>query len=268
MSEQQTALIVGATSGIGYAVVQALFTKPELTASYLKPDFRLVVTARNENSAAPLRELQQTLNVGDRFLIEYVDCDTQENIAAFTKNFVEKYPALDFFFYNAGIVTDDYSITPNTPLDLAAFNKCNFVNALAPAHMLAQLEPLLTKTFVARGGEIKKDAKSYTAADTKVRAVFTSSMMSTMKHHAMPWAPMYCASKAQMNHLMKHYAMLWPHLCIDLIHPGYIKTRLAPGGMDTPEASAEGILKVIGAESAIPTACQQLLWYNGEKTDF
>lgn len=131
------------------------------------------------------------------------------------------------------------------------------------------LEPLLTKTYVRRGGEVKANSKDYTAADTKVHCLFTSSTLSVMRLHDVLLAPMYCASKAQLNHLVKHYALLWPHLCLNLIHPGYIKTKMAPNGVGTTEESAEGMLKTIGAESAIPTACQQqLLWYNGDKTEF
>lgn len=208
-------------------------------------------------------------NLTDRLIIEYADCDNQDGVKAFTTTFIEKYNVLDLFFFNAGIVTDIWELPANTPLDVIAFNKCMYVNAMAPVHMLVDLEPLLTKTFKLRGGEIKKPQQSdYTTDDTKVRCIFTSSMLSTMDYHSHPMVPMYSASKAAMNHLLRHYHLTWPHLAIDIYHPGYVMTKLSPAGAITCEESAQGLWQTIAETSTIPNANKKLMWYNNTTTDF
>lgn len=271
-TDTQNFLLIGATSGIGLALAEALLMKPELAAPFFtNPNFRVIATARSESSAQPLRELAEKANVGDRFAVEYVDCDTQENVEAFAKAFLAKYTTLDFFWYNAGI-SDNSTPTgpanPNELLDVALFNKILYVNSIAPAHLIALLEPLLTKTYKLRGGELKAKKAEYVAEDTKVRVVITSSLMGSMSAHVGPWIPMYTATKAGANHLMRHYALIWPHLCVECIHPGYVKTKMAPLGTITTQESAEGALKALAEKSSIPTACSKLMWYDGKMTEF
>lgn len=205
--KQQTALIVGASRGLGLA----------LAAEYLKRGWQVIATVRG-SARTPLHDLQAT--AGDRLEIEALDIDVPEQLAALRGRL--KGRVLDVLFVNAGVAIEAEKTIGEVSTE--GFIRTMVTNALSPMRVIETLDML-----VAPGGAI---------------AVMSSGLGSVANNTDGGWEP-YRASKAALNTLMRSYASRQPEpgRSLLLIAPGWVRTDM--GGPDAALDVSESIPLVV-----------------------
>jgi len=191
--KQQTALIIGASRGLGLA----------LAAEYLKRGWQVIATVRG--SSTPLHDLKPS--AGDRLDIEHLDIDVPDDLEALRKRLEGR--VLDLLFVNAGIsIESDKTIGQ---MDTDAFTRMMVTNALSPMRVIETLDSL-----VAPGGVI---------------AAMSSGLGSVGNNTGGGWEA-YRASKAALNTLMRSYAARQPvpMRTLLLIAPGWVRTDMGGAG--------------------------------------
>jgi NAD(P)-dependent dehydrogenase (short-subunit alcohol dehydrogenase family) len=221
--KQQTALIVGASRGLGLALV----------AEYLKRGWRVIGTVRG-SAHTPLHELKHS--AGDRLLIEQLDIDEPAQITTLREH-LQGLP-LDVLFVNAGIALD--ADKPIGELGTEAFVRMMVTNALSPMRVIETLD-----TLVAPGGVI---------------AVMSSGLASVANNTDGGWEG-YRASKAALNTLMRSYAarQLVSTRTLLLIAPGWVRTDMGgPGATLDVSESIPLVVDVVTSQ----TGCSGLQFLN------
>lgn len=221
--KQQTALIVGASRGLGLALVE----------EYLKRGWRVIGTVRGQ-ARTPLHDLQASS--GERLTIEHVDIDQPDEVDALRQR-LDGQP-LDLLFVNAGIALD--SDKPIGKLATDAFVRMMVTNALSPMRVIEAFDSL-----VAPGGAI---------------VVMSSGLASVANNTDGGWEG-YRASKAALNTLMRSYAARQPvptHTLL-LIAPGWVRTDM--GGPDATLDVSESIPLVVDVVTK-QTGCSGLQFLN------
>ncbi|RDI97383.1 SDR family NAD(P)-dependent oxidoreductase [Dyella solisilvae] len=210
--KQQTALIIGASRGLGHALV----------AEYLKRGWNVIGTVRGSGHS-PLHELQA--GADGRLLIEHLDIDVPEQITALRQR-LEGAP-LDVLFVNAGISLEADKPIGQTSTD--AFLRMMTTNALSPMRVIETLDAL-----VSPGGVI---------------AAMSSGLGSVANNHDGGWEG-YRASKAALNTLMRSYAARQSvsTRTLLLIAPGWVRTDM--GGSGATFEISESIPRVVDVVTA------------------
>ena len=221
--KQQTALIVGASRGLGLALVD----------EYLKRGWRVIGTVRG-SARTPLHEL--AASTGDRLTIEQLDIDVPEQVASLRQR-LDGHP-LDLLFVNAGIALD--ADKPIGELGTDAFVRMMVTNALSPMRVIETFDSL-----VAPGGAI----------------VAMSSGLGSVGNNTDGGWEGYHASKAALNTLMRSYAARQPvpTQTLLLIAPGWVRTDM--GGPQAALDVSESIPLVVDVVTA-QTGCSGLQFLN------
>ncbi len=210
MHTTRTALVIGASRGLGLVLAQELARR----------GWRVIATTRRDSDA-----LQQAADAADgRLQIETLEMtDTRQ-----TGSLRERLGGtqLDLLFVNAAINQGNESIDRVTT---DTFSEVIITNALSPLRALETLRDL-----VPPGGTV---------------AVMSSEQGSISRNDE-PGFELYKASKAALNQLMRSYATRHAddgHTKL-LIDPGHNRTRL--GGPDAPLAPRESIPAVVDVVEA------------------
>jgi len=138
MSYRSTALIIGASRGLGLA----------LAREYLRRGWQVVATVRDPHQPTGLQALQA--EAGDALEIEAVDIVDQEQVAALRERLGQR--EFDVLFVNAGVT--------NTPTETIGevsteeFMRVMVTNALSPMRVVERfidrVSNTLMRSFVAR----------------------------------------------------------------------------------------------------------------------
>ncbi|PXV60396.1 NAD(P)-dependent dehydrogenase, short-chain alcohol dehydrogenase family [Dyella jiangningensis] len=221
--KQQTALIVGASRGLGCALAE----------EYLKRGWQVIATVRG-STHTPLHDLQAS--AGDRLEIERLDIDVPSDIKALRQRLEGR--SIDVLFVNAGI-----SIEPDktaAEMDTEGFLRMMVTNALSPMRVIEALD-----TLVAPGGVI---------------AAMSSGLGSVANNQDGGWEG-YRASKAALNTLMRSYAARQPvpTRTLLLIAPGWVRTDM--GGDAAPLDISDSIPRVVDVVTS-QTGCSGLQYLN------
>lgn len=220
--KQQTALVVGASRGLGLALAE----------EYLKRGWQVIGTVRGSNT--PLHGLKSS--AGDRLEIEHLDIDVPGDLAALRQRLDGR--VLDLLFVNAGIaIASDKTIGQ---IDTEAFTRMMVTNALSPMRVIETLDSL-----VAPGGVI---------------AAMSSGLGSVGNNTDGGWEA-YRASKAALNTLMRSYAARQPvpTRTLLLIAPGWVRTDM--GGAGAALEVSESIPRVVDVVIS-QTGCSGLQYLN------
>jgi NAD(P)-dependent dehydrogenase (short-subunit alcohol dehydrogenase family) len=205
--KQQTALIVGASRGLGLA----------LADEYLTRGWRVIGTVRG-SAHTGLHDLQA--GTGGRLSIEHLDIDEPEQITALRQRLEGQ--LLDVLFVNAGIALDaDQSIGQ---IGTEAFVRMMVTNALSPMRVIETLDALV--------------------APRGVIVAMSSGLASVSNNTDGGWEG-YRASKAALNTLMRSYAARQPvpTRTLLLMAPGWVRTDM--GGPDATFEIHESIPRVV-----------------------
>ncbi len=203
----RTALIVGATRGLGYAMVDG----------YLRRGWHVIATGR-AHSAAPLHA--RARDAGGALEVESVDITVPAELAALRERLAGR--RLDLLFVNAGVKNQDGETIADVSTD--EFVRVMLTNALSPMRAIETLEAL-----VPASGTIG----------------LMSSGQGSVANNTNGNYEVYRASKAALNTLMRSFAARHasdPRTLL-LMAPGWVRTDM--GGPQARLGIGESIPNLI-----------------------
>ncbi|MGA3797494.1 SDR family oxidoreductase [Pseudomonas fluorescens] len=210
MSKAKTALIIGASRGLGLGLVKTL----------LADGWQVTATVRDPQKAEALQALGNVR-------IEKLDMDNQPAVSALSQQL--KGDVFDLLFVNAGVKGPDVQ-TPNGGATMAEVGQLFFTNAVAPInlaqHFVEQLRP-----------------------DTGVLA-FMSSVLGSVTMPDAPELALYKASKAALNSMTSSFVTQLGETTLTVLslHPGWVKTDMGGEGADIDvETSTRGLIDQVNA---------------------
>ena len=205
--EQKTALIIGASRGLGFALVQ----------EYLARDWQVVATVRQNNGTA-LHELAEQSS--GHLEVETLDITDTDQIAALKARLQDR--QFDLLFVNAGVSSDRPE--PIGEVATQEFIRVMVTNALSPMRIVENFD-----VYVAENGTI---------------GVMSSGQGSVANNEGGGFE-VYRASKAALNMLMRSYAARHSQdtRSLLLIAPGWIRTDM--GGSDARYSIEESIPRIV-----------------------
>jgi len=227
VSSKNTALVVGASRGIGLAITKQLLQDCDIQ--------RIYATYRRPNSAAGLLEVDDPRLHTTRADIT-IPADLQGLAADIEAN--QDHPDL---VINASGILHENDLQPEKSLSQCAQDalmRLFLVNSIGPLMLAKAVIPLMPKSQAAHFAVL-------------------SAMVGSISDNRLGGWYGYRASKAALNQLMRTLAVecrrSHPRLCITAIHPGTTDTALSqpfqanikPGKLYTPTQSAKRILQVV-----------------------
>src|ERR1700761_5133954 len=190
---QQTALIVGASRGLGLGLVR----------EYLRRGWEAIGTVRG---TGPLAVHDLAASAGEALEIEALDINEPEQIAALWERLHNR--QLDLLFVNAGITNNPSETIGAVSTD--PFMQVILTNALSPMRVIETLAPLVTRTGT--------------------NPPVSSGLGSVANNQGGGWE-VYRASKAALNTLMRTYAAReGASRSLLLIAPGWVRTDMGGPG--------------------------------------
>lgn len=213
-----TALIVGASRGLGHA----------MAAELLDRGWSVIGTVRDTTTRTPLDDLAD--RSGGRVSVEHLDINEPDHLAPLRERLAHR--QLDLLFVNAGTTNNEQ--TPIGAVPASDFVQVMITNALSPMRVIEALEDLVSPTGLI--GAMSSGQGSITNNTTAGREV-------------------YRGSKAALNMFMRSFAtrQSGTQRTFALLAPGWIRTAL--GGPDAPftvEESAPLLVDVLLSKLGIP----------------
>ncbi len=212
MSTSRTALVIGASRGLGLA----------LAVELARREWHVIATTRR-----PVGELDEAAAASQgRLRVEQLEMTSADQTQALRARLADT--RLDLLFVNAAINRGDQ---PIDQVSADTFTEVMVTNALSPLRILEALRPL-----VAAGGTV----------------AVMSSKQGSIALNDEPGYELYKASKAALNQLMRSYTTRHAddgHTKL-LIDPGHNQTEL--GGPDaplTPQHSIPAVVDVLEAQA-------------------
>ncbi|MGW5018858.1 MULTISPECIES: SDR family oxidoreductase [Streptomyces] len=205
-----TALLVGASRGLGYAMTEELAGR----------GWSVIGTVRG-SARTPLHDLAD--RHPDRIRVEHLDITRPEHLAPLHERLTGT--PLDVLFVNAGTTNNEQTSIGDVPTQ--DFIDVMVTNALSPLRVIEALDDLVTP-----GGLIGAMSSGQGSITDNTRGM----------------REVYRGSKAALNMFMRSYATRQadPDRALLLLAPGWIRTEL--GGADAPytvEESAPLLVDVL-----------------------
>lgn len=201
----RVAVVQGSSRGIGLGFVRHLLQRP---------DYKVVATCRDVDSAAALKELQSQ-HGPDRLRVLGVDVLDEESVSAAAANVAETHGRADLVVSCAGILKDVELKLPETTLrnvTAEGLARTFTTNAFGPILVGKHFTPLLRKSENAKFAAISAKVGSIT--DNRIGGWYG-----------------YRASKAALNMLLKTFAIelshYKPRVTVLALHPGTTDTALS-----------------------------------------
>jgi NAD(P)-dependent dehydrogenase (short-subunit alcohol dehydrogenase family) len=212
--EKKTALIVGASRGLGFAIVK----------EYLARDWQVVATVR-EKSGTALHELAESSS--GHLEVEKLDITDANQILALKRRLQNR--TFDLLFVNAGVANDRYETIGEVATE--EFVRVMVTNALSPLRIVENFE----MNVVANGTIGVMSSGQGSVADNEKGGF-----------------EVYHASKAALNTLMRSYAARHAQdpRSLLLIAPGWIRTEMGgPEGRYSVEEAIPRVVDTINAQA-------------------
>ncbi|VFU09693.1 SDR family NAD(P)-dependent oxidoreductase [Methylocella tundrae] len=209
-----TALIVGASRGLGFAIAQ----------TYLERGWRVIATVRGKARTA-LHDL--AAKAEGLLEVETLDIAVPAEVAALRKRLAGR--RLDLLFVNAGVL--DEPVKTIADISTEEFNRIMVTNALSPLRVIEALEEL-----VPPAGTIG----------------VMSSGLGSVANNTNGGYETYRASKAALNTLMRSFAARHARdlRALLIMDPGWVRTDMGgPDAQLSVEESIPSLVDVITAQS-------------------
>ncbi len=203
-----TALIVGASRGLGYAIAAELFDR----------GWNVIGTVRSTTGRTLLHDLAD--RSAGRVCVEYLDINEPGQLAPLHERLAQR--TLDVLFVSAGITNNVQ--TPIGEVSTADFIEVMVTNALSPMRVIEGLEDLVSPTGLI--GAMSSGQGSITNNTSGSREV-------------------YRGSKAALNMFMRSFSVRQSDTerAVVLMAPGWIRTAM--GGEAAPFTIEENIPRVV-----------------------
>ncbi|MBB4688114.1 SDR family NAD(P)-dependent oxidoreductase [Amycolatopsis jiangsuensis] len=204
----RTALIVGASRGLGHAIA----------AEFFERGWHVIGTVRDTSARTPLHELAE--RSGGRVRVEQLDINEPTQPAALRERLGER--ELDVLFVNAG--TTSHQDTPAGAVPLENFVEVMVTNAFSPMRVIETLDDLVSPAGL-------------------IGAM--SSGQGSITNNTKGGRELYRSSKAALNMFMRSLAarQAGSERAFALIAPGWIRTGL--GGPDAPYTLEESVPPIV-----------------------
>lgn len=228
----QTALVVGASRGIGLALTQHLLAGSTVES--------VIATYRQEDTAEGL------LALNDRRLeLLQVDITNADSLKALSGKLQARQHRPDLVINCAGILHEG-DLMPEKSLGQCqeeSLSRLFLVNSIGPLMLAKAVLPAMPR-------------------DRACHFAVLSAMVGSISDNRLGGWYGYRASKAALNQFMKTLAIecrrSYPQLCVTAIHPGTTDSALSrpfqanvrPGKLYTTAETARRILEVLGARQA------------------
>ncbi len=209
MPSSKTALVVGASRGLGLGLAQ----------EYLNRGWHVIATVRDKHKPSKLHELRSSHAALE---IESIDINHPEHIKALHTALGKR--MVDVLFVNAGVAND-----PSTTIGHVAteeYTRVNVTNALSPMRVIETLVDNVTPEGVI--------------------AVMSSGLASVAENTSGGWEA-YRASKAALNTLLRSFAARHHDKRTYLaVAPGWVRTDMGgPNATLDVETSVRGVVDSI-----------------------
>ncbi|MFT4026148.1 MAG: SDR family NAD(P)-dependent oxidoreductase [Novosphingobium sp.] len=222
----QTALVTGASRGIGAATAEALAAAGA----------HVILTGRDTKALEAIEE--RIFAAGGAATIAPLDLTETDAIARLATAIAGRWQALDILVINAAILPQLGSVAD---IDQKAFNKALTTNVLATQALIAQFDPLLRRS-----------------ADARVVGL-TSTVATAPRAY---WGA-YAASKAAFEVLLDCYGQEVRNISkvrVAIVNPGATRTAMRaraypgedPASVKPPEAVAARLVALLGERFASP----------------
>jgi NAD(P)-dependent dehydrogenase (short-subunit alcohol dehydrogenase family) len=204
----ETALIIGASRGLGHAIAAELSAR----------GWHVIGTVRDPAARTPLHDLADASD--GRVEVEHLDITEPDQLPPLRERLAGR--RLDVLFVNAG--TTNNPATPIGDVSTADFVDVMVTNALSPMRVIEALQDLVP-------------------ADGLIGAM--SSGQGSITNNTAGSREVYRGSKAALNMLMRSFAARQAETgrALALVAPGWIRTAL--GGPDAPFTMEETVPKVV-----------------------
>jgi len=204
----ETALIVGASRGLGHAIATELAAR----------GWHVIGTVRDPAARTPLHNLADASD--GRVEVEHLDITEPDQLPPLRERLAGR--RLDVLFVNAG--TTNNPATPIGDVSTADFVDVMVTNALSPMRVIEALQDLVP-------------------TDGLIGAM--SSGQGSITNNTAGSREVYRGSKAALNMFMRSFAARQAETgrALVLVAPGWIRTAL--GGPDAPFTMEETVPKVV-----------------------
>lgn len=204
----QTALVIGASRGLGHAIATELATR----------GWHVIGTIRDPAARTPLHDLADASD--GRVEVEHLDITEPDQLPPLRERLAGR--RLEVLFVNAG--TTNNPATPIGEVPTADFVDVMVTNALSPMRVIEALQDLVPP-------------------DGLIGAM--SSGQGSITNNTAGSREVYRASKAALNMFMRSFAARQAETgrALVLVAPGWIRTAL--GGPDAPFTMEETVPKVV-----------------------
>ncbi|KAH9927579.1 uncharacterized protein B0H18DRAFT_1002574 [Fomitopsis serialis] len=205
----RTYLVVGASRGIGLALVQELLKDPTT---------HVLATARSLPRSPGLYALTSSYPPTRLSILELdvADPASVERGAANAAALLSEHEGLDCLIHSAAMSLQE--LVPFEQVDIAAFHQELYTNTVAPLHVARSFLPLL------------RHGLSASDAETAKKVVFVSSSLGSLElaPQSIGLSETYSVTKAGLGMIARKWgAMLKEEgICTMVLHPGWVDTDL------------------------------------------
>lgn len=216
-NDPRTALVTGATRGIGREVARQLAAK----------GWRVFIGARD---LAKAETAAREIGPGAEAL--WLDVSSRESIHAAAENLATRTERLDALINNAAVLLDD--ARPDViALEIETLAATLETNVYGPLRVVQAFLPLLEKS-------------------RHRRIVNVSSGGGQLSDGMGTWAPAYCISKTALNAVtvQLHAALQARGFCVNSVSPGWVRTEM--GGPNAPLSVDEGADSIVWLAADAP----------------
>jgi len=234
----RTYLVVGASRGIGLALVQDLLKDPTT---------HVLATARSLSRSPGLQALTSSYPPTRLSVLELdvADPGSVERGAAIAATLLSEHEGLDCLIHNAAMLLQEF--VPFEQVDIATFHQELYTNTVAPLHVARAFLPLLRRGLGAPAAEKKLVFVSSDAGSLETAAKYAG-LCNT-----------YSVTKAGLGMIGRKWGATLKDegICTMLLHPGWVATDMSNTVDSWFSAHPPAIQKISPADCA--AQCLQVI---------